>query len=301
MEKIKRENTVYNHNAPVTTTVNMSAPPLISPSSIYSGPPPPYSYPSSTASSVIGGGGGGSGVGHGNYTSPPETRRTSDQKEAPTSVRQSLPSINEALNTGDQQPISISSLLSTTAPPQKLALVTKSPTTPVGRSYLDSLPKGPLDSFPHHSNSSAYRPQESSDRSSRPMYSPSAVTTHGESRFPAINSISSSSSYDSYPSIQQPTTKAIAKINYSRPGDSPIQNNPSSSPVYDTVPRSFPSSSAPVGYPTYQPSYTYPESSPGIPSYRRPTANQPTWRGIGANLERAEEIGRGMTKDSPPP
>ena len=301
MEKIKRENAVYNHNAPVTTTVNMSAPPLISPSSIYSGPPPPYSYPSSTASSVIGGGGGGSGVGHGNYTSPPETRRTSDQKEAPTSVRQSLPSINEALNTGDQQPISISSLLSTTAPPQKLALVTKSPTSPVGRSYLDSLPKGPPDSFPHHSNSSTYRPQESSDRSSRPMYSPSVVTTHGESRFPAINSISSSSSYDSYPSIQQPTTKATAKINYSRPGASPIQNNPSSSPAYDTVPRSFPSSSAPVGYPTYQPSYTYPESSPGIPSYRRPTANQPTWRGIGSNLERAEEIGRGMTKDSPPP
>ncbi|KAL2056029.1 hypothetical protein ABVK25_003671 [Lepraria finkii] len=57
MEKIKRENAGYNHNAPVTTTVNMSAPPLISPSSIYSGPPPPYSYPSSTASSVIGGAG----------------------------------------------------------------------------------------------------------------------------------------------------------------------------------------------------------------------------------------------------
>lgn len=106
----------------------MSAPPLISPSSIYSGPPPPYSYPSSTASSVIGG--AGSGVGYGNYTSPSETRRTLHEKEALTSVRQSLPSINEALNTGDQQLISISSLLSTTAPPQKLALVTKSPTTP---------------------------------------------------------------------------------------------------------------------------------------------------------------------------
>lgn len=298
MEKIKRENAVYNHNAPVTTTVNMSAPPLISPSSIYSGPPPPYSYPSSTASSVIGG--AGSGVGYGNYTSPSETRRTPHEKEALTSVRQSLPSINEALNTGDQQLISISSLLSTTAPPQKLALVTKSPTTPVGRSCLDSLPKGPPDSFPHLTNSSTYRPQESSDRSSRPMYSPSVVTTHGESRFPTINSISSSSSYDSYPSTQQPTTKATTKVNYSRPGASPIQNNPSSSPVYDTVPRSFPHSSAPVGYPTYQPSYTYPESSPGIPSYRRPTANQPTWRGISSNLERAEEIGRAMTKDSPP-
>ena len=301
MEKIKRENAVYNHNVPVTSTVNMSAPPLISPSSMYSGPPPPYSYPSSAASSVIGGGGAGSGVGHGSYISPPETRRTSDEKEAPTSVRLSLPSINEALNTGDQQPISISSLLTSTAQPQKFSLVTKSPTSPVGRSYLDSLPKGPPDSFPHHTTTSTYRPQESSDRPSRPMYSPSVVTTHGESRFPAINSITPSSSYDSYPSTQQPTTKAAATINYSRPGASPIQNNPSSSQAYDTVPRSFPSSTAPVGYPTYQPSYTYSESSPAIPSYRRPTANQPAWRGIGSNMERADEIGTAMTKDSPPP
>ena len=280
----------------------MSAPPLISPSSMYSGPPPPYSYPSSTASSMIGGGGGGSGAGQGNYISPPETRRTSGaEKEAPASQRQNLPSINEALNTGDQQPISISSLLSTSAPTQKIALVSKSPTSPVARSYLDTLPKGPPDSFIHRAPSSNYLPQEPSDRSSRPMYSPSILTTHGESRFPAINSISTSNSHDTYHSFQQPQTTASGTIDFGRPGASPIQNNPVSSPAYDTVPRSFPKASASHGYSTYQPSYTYPESTPAIPSYRRPTAAQPIWRGVGSNLERHEEMGRAVSKDSPPP
>ena len=230
--------------------------------------------------------------------SPPETRRTSDEKEPPASQRQSLPSINEALNTGEQQPISISSLLSTSAPSHKITLVTKSPTSPVNRPFPDSLPKGPPDFFAQHTLSSSHRPLEQSDQSSRPIYSPSAVT-HGESRFPAINSLSTARSYASFHTPQQPAT-AAPPTDYSRPGASPIQNNPVSSPI-ETHPRSVAATTAPFGYNTYQPAYAYPPSSTsGVPSYRRPTAHQPAWRGLSGDLDRSEEIRR-ATKESPPP
>ena len=300
IEKIKRESAVYNHNGPVTSTVQMSAPPLVSPSSMYSGPPPPYSYPSSAASSAIGDGRGGPGIAPGNYMSPPETRRSSDEKEPPASQRQSLPSINEALNTGEQQPISISSLLSTSAPSHKITLVTKSPTSPVNRPFLDSLPKGPPDFFPQHTVSLNHRPQEQPEQSTRPIYSPGVVTSHGESRFPTINSLSTARSYDSFHTSKQPTT-APPPTDYSRPGASPIQNNPGSSPSTETHSRSVAATTAPYGYSTYQPAYAYPPSSAsGIPSYRRPTAHQPTWRGMGGDLDRPEEMRR-ATKESPPP
>ena len=300
IEKIKRENAVYGHNVPVTSTVQMSAPPLASPSSMYSGPPPPYSYPSSAASSVIGDGRGGQGITPGNYMSPPETRRSSDEKEQPSSQRQSLPSINEALNTGEQQPISISSLLSTSAPPHKITLVTKSPTSPVNRPFLDSQPKGHSDFFPQHTVSSNHRPQEQPDHSTRPIYSPGAVNSHGESRFPTINSLSTARSYDSFHTSKQQATAPLP-TDYSRPGASPIQNNPVSSPSTETHPRSVAATTAPFGYTTYQPAYAYPPSSTtGIPSYRRPTAHQPTWRGMGGDLDRPEEMRR-ATKESPPP
>ena len=301
IEKIKRENAVYGHNAPVTSTVQMSAPPLVSPSSMYSGPPPPYSYPSSTASSVIGDGRGGPGIAPGNYMSPPETRRSSDEKEAPASQRQSLPSINEALNTGEQQqPISISSLLSTSAPSHKITLVTKSPTSPVNRPFLDSVPKGPPDFFPQHTISSNHRPQEQTDQPTRPLYSPAAATSHGESRFPTINSLSTARSFDSFHTAKQQSS-APPRTDYSRPGASPIQNNPVSSPSIETHPRSVAATTTPFGYSTYQPAYAYPPSSTsGIPSYRRPTAHQPTWRGMGGDMDRPED-NRRANKESPPP
>ena len=300
IEKIKRENAVYGHNGGVTSTVQMSAPPLVSPSSMYSGPPPPYSYPTSTASSVIGDGRGGPGIAPGNYMSPPETRRSSDEKEASASQRQSLPSINEALNTGEQQPISISSLLSTSAPSHKITLVTKSPTSPVNRPFLNSVPKGPPDFFPQHTVSSNHRPQEQADQSTRPLYSPGAVTSHGESRFPTINCLSTARSLDSFHPAKQ-LTSAPPRTDYSRPGASPIQNHPVSSPSIETHPRSVAATTASFGYSTYQPAYAYPASSTsGIPSYRRPTAHQPTWRGMGGDLDRPEEIRR-ANKESPPP
>lgn len=311
MDKIKRDSALYNHHHPVTSAVSMPAPPLVSPS-IYSGPPPPYSYPSSAASSTISGDRGGPGAGPQSYISPPETRRTSgDGKDSlPSdslpSQRLSLPSITEALG-GEQQPISISSLLSTAAPQQKSTLATESPISPIARSYLHNFPKGPLDSFPQ-STPSTYRSQEpSTDRHVRPMYSPALLTTTSESRFPAINSFSSSNPYDSHPSV--PTPRNIASSStYSRPGASPIQNvqlNRPPSPQHDRVPRTTAASpTAPFGYSSnvYQPQlpYSFPSSTPGSTSYRTPMLDQPLWKNSGRDYDRAEEIRRVPWKESPP-
>lgn len=302
MEKIKNENS-YNHNVPTTTSLTMSAPPLISPSMMYSGPPPPYSYPSSAASSVIGSTASGPGAGRGNYISAPTTRSTSgDERDLPASQRQSLPSITEAL-TGEQQPISISSLLSTTAPPQKSSLVSKSPTSPIARSYLDSLPRGPPDSFPHQTPVSTYRPSEPSERTSRPMFSPNIATTPGESRFPAINSFTAMNSLDTYQSKYPPRT-APSPSNYTRPGVSPIQSSRAPPPVQDSVPHSAPpASNASFGYnATYPAPYSYALSTPNLSSYRPPVSlQQPSWRSINPEADRIEEIRKAVSKQSPPP
>jgi len=303
MEKIKRE-TSYNHNVSVTSAFTMSAPPLISPSTMYSGPPPPYSYPSSAASSVIGSAASGPGAGHGNYISTPTTRSSSgEEKDVPMSQRLSLPSITEAL-TGEQQSISISSLLSTIVPPQKTALVSRSPTSPIApRSYLDSLPKGPPDSLSYHTPASTYHPSDPSDRTSRPMYSPGIATTPGESRFPAINSFPAMNSYDTYQSKYPPMTTS-SPSHYTRPGVSPLQSNRAPPPLQDSVPHSAPpASSAPFGYSTTYPSaYSYPPTTPGLSSFRPPAAvQQPTWRTTNPEVDRIEEIRKAVSKQSPPP
>lgn len=302
MEKIKRENSLYHYNPPVTSTLNMPAPPLLSPS-MYSGPPPPYSYPSSAASSTIGGERGGSGTGHGSYISPPETRRTSeDDKEPIAPQRQSLPSITEALN-GDQQSMSISSLLASNPPSQKRSLITQSPTSPITRThFMDSLPKGPPTSFPQH-NTSSYISQDPLDRTSRPLFSPSIAVTMGENRFPAVNSISSLRSYDHHPPIQPPRNVPSPSA-YGRPGASPIQHKQPGSPPRDrNALTNPPSSNTPNSYNAYQPAaYSYPPTTPGVPSYRTPTLQQPTWHSSSQqDRERADEIRKAVSKESPPP
>jgi len=306
MEKIKRGSSVYNHNHPVTSAINMPAPPLFSPS-MYSGPPPPYSYSSSAASSTISGDRGGPGAGHQSYISPPETRRTSgDDKDSLPSQRLSLPSITEALG-GDQQPISISSLLSTAAPQQESTRITQSPTSAIARSYVDNLPKALRDPF-LNSTPSTHRPQEpSSDRNMRPMYSPALPTKSGESRFPAMNSFSSVKTYDSHPSVPTPR-RITSPSTYSRPGASPIQHvqhNQPPSPHHDRVPRTTaPSSNALFGYGVnaYQPQspYSFPPSTPGLTTYRTPALDQPSWKKSGSDFERAEEIRKVPCGESPP-
>ena len=305
MEKIKRENP-YNHNVSISSSIHIPAQPLIRPS-IYSCPPPPYSYPSSAASSVVGGGGGsgpsavGAGAGAGNYNSQAENRRTSgdDKEHLPATQRLSLPSISEAL-TGDQ-PISISSLLSSTTPQPKFSLLPKSPTSPVGRSYLESFPKGPPDSFPQHSSS--YRRPQPSDRSSGSNYSPRMAASLGEGRFSAMPP------FDSHQPVPPPPRTISSPLHYSRPGVSPIQsqqNHVPSSPMHEKIARAAPPpavSNPPFGYSVnkYQPAYSYPPSTPGVSTYRPPTLPPTTWRSTAPEIERVDEIRKATAKETSPP
>ena len=302
MEKIKRE-TPYSHN-PISAALHMPAPPLVSPS-IYSGPPPPYSYPSSAASSVVGGGSGPgtAGVGAGNHYPQSETRRTSgdDKDHLPTSQRLSLPSISEALTGDQQQPISISSLLSSSTPQPKFSLVSKSPTSPVGRSYLENFPKGPPDSFPQHTSSS-YRPPQQSDRSNGSNYSPRMATSVGETRFPAMPG------FDSHQPVPPPPRTISSPSHYSRPGASPIQSQQSYGPPSSLHEKTSrvphpPVSNAPFGYGvnTYQPAYSFPQSTTAVPSYRTPNLPLNTWRSSAPEIERVDEMRKATAKDTSPP
>lgn len=302
MEKIKRENP-YNNNVPITSALHMSAPPLISPS-MYSGPPPPYSYPSSAASSVVGGGGNGTGaVGAGNYISQAETRRISgdDKDHLPASQRLSLPSISEALIGEQHQSLSISSLLSSTTPKPRFSLVQKNPTSPIGRSHLETIPKGPPDSFPHHTSPS-YRPPQPSDRSSGSNYSPRMAATLRESRFSAIPS------FDSHQPVPPPPRTISSPLQYARPGASPIQSQQRyvpPSPLHEKIARAAPPpvSNAPFGYGvnSYQPAYSYPPSTPGVSSYRTPTLGPSTWRSTAPEIERVDEMRKATAKETSPP
>ena len=287
MEKIKRDNVIYGHSAPATSAFHMPAPSLISPSTIYSGPPPPYSYPPSSSSSVISGGGGGTAPVTGAYMSPPHTRRTSnDDKETLPSLRHSLPSIHEALSSNEQQPISISSLLSSAAPQQKNPLVSRSPTSPVSQSFQDA-PKGPPESFPPQTSSN-YRPYDLLERSNRLCCSP-----RGEGPFPAITLHDMHHSYQASKAVSSPT-------DYSRPALSSLQPVHSSSPIHDSS-RSAANSNAPYSYNTYQSAYSFPPVTPTTSSYKPPTLQESAWRGMGPDLERVEEKKKVASKESPPP
>ena len=302
MEKIKRE-TMYNQNVPVASALAMSAPPLISPSTLYSGPPPPYSYPSSAASSVIGSQTSANTGAHGTYISPPTTRSASgDEKEQSATQRQSLPSITEALS-GEQQPLSISSLLSSTGPPQKSSLTSRSPTSPTAaRSCLENLRRGPLDSFPHHTSNPTHQP---ADRTSRPMYSPQLPTSHLDNRFPTLNSFTAANAHDIHSAVQPPRTVS-SPSSYSRPGASPVQHSRASPPRETVGFPAPPASSAPFGFSApYQPAFSYPPTTPGLSSYRPPAASQePAWRNHATSIiERDEELKKAYTNHkytSPP-
>lgn len=124
---------------PATSGLSISTAPLVSPTTMYSGPPPPYSYPSSTVSSAPPGSG---------YISPPESRRTTeDEKEGPASQRQSLPSIQEALS-GDK-PISYSNSSSLNSNPSATSRPPYlTPAASTSRSFPEG-PSGPSNPFSH--------------------------------------------------------------------------------------------------------------------------------------------------------
>ena len=285
-EKIKRETSVYNSYGVPTT--NMSAPPLVSPSTTYSGPPPPYSYPSSAASSTIGGRESVSGPPPTSYGHSTESRHAyGDDKEIPPPPRQSLPPIREALSTAPN--ISINSLLSnsTTSSDHRPPYPAQSPTSPTHRNYLDNPPRGPTESFPQEKPAS-YGPYESHERSTRTAYSPKIANSYSFARSPAVTTNSS---------MQPPRTVASP----TRPGATAFPNHQPLSPrsTLDQLPRSGPPASSYEYKPNYQPAYSYPPTTPGAASYTSPPSQGNPWRN--ADFDRAEEIRRAAAKNSPPP
>ena len=266
LDKIQRENS-YNPKAPVTTSINMPAPPLISPS-ICSGPPPPYSYPSSTASSVV-------GVSNG-LVSPPESRRTSDDdKEQPARPRQSLPSIHEALRA--DQPMSISSMLSSAAAPPHASdpVISTSPTSITSR-YQEHTPTKPATSFSqNHFTPSYHQPS----RRAPSHYSPRTVTDSGVHRPPPIN-----------------TTSFQPKVATS-PVTAPRSNgmySSHSSPRYDRLPTSNPQ----TAQSPYHSAFQYAAQAPPV-TYPVPSMPYPAWRPP-PDVDQAQAAMNGAPKTSPP-
>lgn len=286
-EKIKRESTIYNNYG--IPSASMTAPPLVSPSTSYSGPPPPYSYPSSAASSSIGGRENlpGPPTSSSSYVPSVESRHSyGDEKDAQSAPRHSLPPIREALNSAPN--ISINSLLSsnTAAPERRLQYSTQSPTSPATRSFAEAPPRGPPESSsqPH---SATYGPYESHERSNRPTYSPKMNGTYGLGR---------SSTVGSRPVMPPPRPMTSPP----RPGAGVLQNHRPSSPTFNGghPPRYAPPTTSFDYKPPYQPAYTYPPTTPVTSSYTSSPLQTHSWRK--ADYDRAEEIRRATAKTSSP-
>lgn len=179
LDKAKRDGMERRQRLPGTSGLSISTAPLVSPTTMYSGPPPPYSYPSSTVSSAPPGSG---------YISPPESRRTTeDEKEHPPSQRQSLPSIQEALS-GDKS-------ISYPNPPSINAAATSrppylTPAASTSRSFPDA-PSGPSNPFSHPPAPTSSQHEATY---TQPTSHPLPVRSESESSRPAFSSISSGDS-----------------------------------------------------------------------------------------------------------
>lgn len=248
---------------------------------MYSGPPPPYSYPSSTTSSVHGG--------HGGYVTPVEARKTEEEKEPAAAHRQSLPSIQEALGTGNEAPLSITSLLSKPSPLQiPDSSHNQSPTTTLPRSYPETSRASSSHTLTQQSPTT-YNIRECLEK--RTHYSPRAPADSAPSRYPASNSHETQ-----YASIQ-PSRTVTSPNNSMRPTSQAIPTQ-QLSPLYDRTPRGPPMAS-PYLHNHYPASYPYP-SSMGSVSSSYQGLQPPSWR-AGGEVDRAEEVRRSAGKPSPRP
>ncbi|KAI4208481.1 MAG: hypothetical protein LQ348_000143 [Seirophora lacunosa] len=284
LEKIKREN-YYQSRIPSSAANSMPAPPLVSPSSMYSGPPPPYSYPSSTTSSVVGG--------HTNaYISPPtELRKSIDEdKDQQQSARQSLPSIHALTR---DQPLSISSLLTNPGVPQPPANhlqnnANHSPTSPVDRMYREIPSTRP--------------PLTPSQTHSSPTYSQGLPRQHHSPR-PTLDATnnrqpSSVTREAHYPPMLPPRIiPSPAGANRTTLSSTTLHR---SSPPYDAAPRPIPVTNQPQIYASYPAPYSYaPPMPPAVSTYQPPSpSNTSRWRCPEGENERVEEYRRNPMKEA---
>lgn len=263
----------------------MPAPPLASPSSMYSGPPPPYSYPSSTASSVVG------GHTNGYISSSTDSRKTSDENNSQPHIgRQSLPSIHEALNR--DQPLSISSLLTkASAPPssshQAHQNSNHSPTSPVDRTYKDISSTCPSAAPARTQPSPTY-----SQSLPRQHHSPRPTLDTSTSRLP-----SGVTRESHYPPMLPPRT-IPSPAGVCRP---PLTaaNLRRASPPYDSAPRPAPVLNQPHTYASYPTPYSYAPPMPTIASSFQPPSppHPPSWRYGEPEVDRADDYRRNAMKE----
>ena len=284
IEKIKREAADNDQlKNPTSATTISTAPSLTSPQSMY--PAPPFSYPSSSASSVHGLTG---------YISPPESRRTSDDdKDAPGRARISLPSIHDALG---KDP----SMLYSSGPPSSVSIPASSssqvsamsPTVSIPRSHPDPILPGPRNPYTpvppvHSSQPLSYYGGESQDHRGPPILR--------QGSFSDNPSLSRVSAHDSAPASAH-SASPTSPIPPVRP--SPHLLHPTQVPP--PYPPGPPSIAPQPSYRPFQPAFSYPPHTPGTVGYAPANYNnQPTWRGDGFEIDRAEEVRKAAAKRSP--
>jgi hypothetical protein len=247
-DKIRRDEDGYQDRMPAASQILPPPMPTASPAHQYpSGPPPPYSHPApptqyhhSTAASTTS-----------SMRTPPESRRTSgDEKEAiKQTVRQSLPSISEALGV-DNQPAYHSSLPSQTAPsaplpPTRPALVS----SPSPRSHRMEPPQHAPE---HHAPAPAHYSQYRQDTPQHPSYPPVEAPRHSYS--------------DSRPPMHAPATRSPPPH---RPAQHASQYPPTTgrqSPAREQPPQHTSGAmgppAVPYGYQPYPPRYAQPAPPP---------------------------------------
>ncbi|MCJ1298887.1 hypothetical protein MMC08_001678 [Hypocenomyce scalaris] len=286
LEKLKRESSDYTQKHPTSAALNMSAPPLASPSAVYSGPPPPYSYPSSTASSVA-------GLHNFNgYISPPDSRKLSeDDKEVPPpQSTKLLPSIHEALNGGEQaRPYTSASSGVAHLPPSTQSASIHTPSTPIHRSYPDSSSQGPPNPYAQGQPPLPYPPHNPLERQAQSQYPTCNSAERAPARFSAVNSHESS-----FSSIH-PLKTAPSPPNSARPSAYNIQRGQSPH-SQDQMQRSTAPMHSQYGYTGYRPPYSQHSQSPAVPPHPPYPLHHPTWRSDGSEVDRAEEMRKAASK-----
>ncbi|KAJ9286669.1 transcriptional regulator family: GATA type zinc finger [Paecilomyces variotii] len=284
LEQIKKDGSRPLQKYPtMATTVGVSTAPLVSPTSIYSGPPPPYSYPSSTSSAPLQSG----------YISPPDSRRAvEDEKDQSHSQpqRQSLPSIHEAL--GNDNPLPYTGPPSSGPPSQPAHHAPPPlPANLISRSSVEG-PPGPPNPFSNGSTSAPYLREPA-----YPYQNGQAGLSQAEASRSSLASLNSQDSRNpSLPSL----SSGKSPTQSSRTGAPSLQVSQTSSAYEYSAQGSVGSMASPTTYSPYNQSFSYQSqpssgtgSYPSAPYDSRPYTGVP-WKAGAAEQHRMEEMKRSL-------
>ncbi|KAA6412650.1 MAG: hypothetical protein FRX48_03642 [Lasallia pustulata] len=282
LEKIERESSEYSQKQ------SMTAPPLISPSAMYSGPPPPYSYPSSTASSVV-----GLHTSNG-YISPASSRTLSEDAKDPPPPQSTklLPSIHEALSGEQPRPYTSVSASVVPLPPAMQPASNLASSASIHRQYPDGNSQGPPNPYAQGPPPLPYPPYPAPDRQPQSHHPAYSSTERAPSRFSAVNSREAP-----FSSIHPMKTTSSPQVT-ARPSPYSIQRRQSPPPQNQT-PRSTAPMQSPYGYGSYRPAYSQHPHSPGMSQHPPYPLQHPPWRSDGSEIDRAEEMRKAASKTNP--